>query len=462
MAADSYKNIDDLIRDGFDSDNDNFDFGNWNNIEQKLNQAGGLDQQIVTAFNDIPEEFPVGGWVGIQEELDIDTVWSRIQLKLKRKKLIAFIWWNAAGIALLILLSGLLIPNYNADSGIKQSSGQEELHAFANSANQTAHEQELEENDNSDLNESTHVIADGSTANLETYTTNSVVQNHIPNDGIASVQNSNNQFSHSQTSNGEIRIDKTLNPAANLSNGEILTDIERIDSSVISKLDQSFNSDLSPLIKIEKKEEACFIKSKKWVGGVVSSLDNSFLSDATSREGFSKTSLVKNNFVLSFNYGLFGQRYLKNNTFINSEMYVNSRVKRSVQTYLGFLNVTNLVVLDYFKFNASYGKSFRLGEKCSGNYINASIGGFASVLKNEREFVDELEIEVSEPFKKIDYGVQLNLGFHKEFNQFILGSGLHSSIGLNNLFNPEGNQSSFLNRSKTYTTGVYFRFGYKF
>jgi hypothetical protein len=109
--SDKNGNMDDLIRDGFNSSEESFDFGSWTDIEKKLDARSDIDAQIKSAFLAEAPHTPGDAWPEIKEELDVDTVWTRIDRQLTRRKRRAFIWWNAAAVSLLLLLAGYVFQN---------------------------------------------------------------------------------------------------------------------------------------------------------------------------------------------------------------------------------------------------------------------------------------------------------------------------------------------------------------
>ncbi|UKN01287.1 hypothetical protein K6119_16285 [Paracrocinitomix mangrovi] len=440
--SDKSGNIDDLIRNGFDSSDEGFDFDSWSSMEKKLNANVDIDTQIVEAFNQFSDDLPTSVWPEIQEELDINTVWKRIAKKLEKKKRRAIIWWNIAGIILLLVFAGYLFK----DEFI--------------SVNQSEDSVELKENisevDSGDITskEGSEIVDNISSKerelqNPESFSSNSTMSLVDRQEGFV-VRSTNVSLDK------DIRDDNNNTTSFQKENSFI----ELLERTSVEPVVQLGYEQGMPNIELPVPGKNKNLHPRKWIVGGFGAVDNGLISDATTRSAFSANSINSNNFTLSTNYGLYGQFYTQKNYFVQAEFYLNSRIKRSTQEYQHFQYLNHSLKLDYCQLSLSFGKSIPLG-KSNHIWFNPDIGLFGGYLKYSNEYVDDVLISNNTSHKKWNYGVQVDLGIQHEFNRFVVGYGLHSNFGLANIFQGTEKQSSFLNVSQTFSNGVYLKLGFK-
>ncbi|MBD3637022.1 MAG: hypothetical protein HUJ25_06715 [Crocinitomicaceae bacterium] len=439
--SDNKGNIDDLIRDGFQSSDDGFDVDSWSDVEQMLDSTAGIDQQIIQAFNQIPEELPSSAWPEIKEDLDINTVWNRIRKQLQRKKRRAFIWWNAAAIGLLLILAGYVF--------------QDEIKSSITVSNEVKKQINVKEN----LNPETSKIESSVDFDEVESAKNDVNVITAENGNVA--LHSTAQYTIIHTVSNEISTNQSQNVLKdNITINSERTTIEPLSTTSIDLIELPVFDTNFPETEINPLDSNKPLHARRWIVGVFGAIDNSILSDATTRDAFTEHSLNSNNFTTSLNYGLLSQFFTKNNYFIQTEFYWNSRIKRSTQEYQHFQYVRHLLELDYYQLSVSFGKSIPV-RKNKQIWFNPSIGLYGSYLKQSREYQQDILISNNTSYKKWNYGLQANLGVQHEFNRFVVGYGLHSIIGLENIFKGTEKQSSLLNVTRTFSNGFYLRVGFK-
>lgn len=446
--SDKNENIDDLIKEGFNSSDDGFDFDSWKGVEQKLDHQAGLDAQIVQAFNLATDEMPVSAWPDIEEELDVNTVWNRINYSFNKKKRRIVFWWNSAAIALIIFIAGF--TSYQEYKKYNENS-----FAFSHV---------LTENENNSSNSESNQLDE----TLEENLVNNTVSEHHENKRI---QNSGTEPKDENLDLSPLtllnkNVDQTIkypiDLTENLLENKVKLDlVEPFPLGEIALIEMNNVEHDEPEIEITPKDAQNLLRPRKWVMGAFGSINNSIISDATAREAFSRNSLSSNNFTLTFNYGIFAQLFVADNFFFQTELYYNAKSKRSTQEYQHFEYVKHNLELDYYQLSFLFGKSFAIGN--NGNcWLNPALGVFGSVLKQGNEYVEDGLLANYTPHKRTNFGLQFNLGIQHEFDRFIIGYGTNSNFGLSNIFSGTEQQSSVLNISRTISNGIYLKLGYKF
>lgn len=458
--SDQFGNIDDLIRNGFDAEDDGFDIDSWSNIEQQLDTRAGIDKLIIHAFDEVPEELPSSVWPEIKEELDISTVWNRINIKLTKKKRRVFIWWNVAAASFILLLAAYVFQNSFSDAKNSNLDSRSALVNKEQKQGMKSDEQSFEKiNDYGVVTDEHHIspsLNDEDVSNMHNYSSETI-------DNELAYQNDNelNEFANRDIDKRYLIDNNKLNRNKNnLVISEFVL-IQPLKLSSINKLNPpNFDHEI-PEIEIQQLDENNkSLRQRRWIVGAFVLANYSIISDATSRAAFSGNSLTSNNLVISIDYGVYGQFYTNRNYFVQTKFYWNSKINRSTQKYDNFEYVNNRVELDYYKLTLSAGKSLSIG-RLKHTWFNPALGVFGAYMKNGIEYQQNEVLNTNAPYKKWNYGLQLDLGIQHEFNRFILGYGLNSSFGLSNIFQGTEQQSSFLNVSRTFTNGVYFRLGFK-
>jgi hypothetical protein len=275
--SDKNGNMDDLIRDGFNSSEESFDFGSWTDIEKKLDARSDIDAQIKSAFLAEAPHTPGHAWPEIKEELDVDTVWTRIDRQLTRRKRRAFIWWNAAAVSLLLLLAGYVFQNKfvgEAEETSRNYLERDEVetdpkastnfgeNGIVNYEEVSITSEDLHEENIDIVSElsTTSVNVVGESNNTSEITSVNVISEELNSVGIASNQSDET---------------KSLALVSNLS-------VPSIQPLVTSQ----FVQDL-PEIEIKPLENEKPLYARRWVVGAFALVDNNLLSDAVTRNAFS-------------------------------------------------------------------------------------------------------------------------------------------------------------------------------
>ena len=432
--SDKNQNIDDLIRDGFSSSGEEFDFGSWSQLEEKLDAPVSLDDSIKNAFDFAPENLPATTWTSIAENLDIDTVWKRIDKALTKRKRRRAIWWNAAAIGLLLTLAGYVFKDYIGES-------------FYSSSNI----------DSKSIIESSELPKHIVNLNVDQEYFGPINESNIP----AVDKDPYNQINNSSISNELVEVvEQTGSPSSgnNIGTHEIV-ELKRMPISDVQLLNISSSKMIIPNVEIEPVAENK--EERRWTAGGILGVNNSFISDATWREGFSGESLTANNFSLSLSPGIFVQRELPNGLLIGSEFYFNSKSVRSTQRYDHFEYVNEKIELEYYKLTFNVNKVIA-SEAYPRLRGLVGAGVYYSYLKYGLEYKEGAIIGHAANHKNSDYGLDFNVGVQHSFGNLQMGLGMRSSLGLANIFLGTEEQSSDLNYSRTISNGFYLSIGYQF
>ena len=456
---DDDKNIDDIIKGGFDDTNDDFNLDSWDDLANRMDQSDDLDSSIASAFNTSEEEVPSSVWSNVNDDLDINTVWNRIDTALTKRKRRALTWWNAASISFVILIIVGLLTRQSID----------QLY-IAESLNI---DQQKVQFSSSRIDSNTHKLA------TEVIEANSV-------DLTASEVNTNKTEAEKddlhKDNNDFYRTEKATNHKRSLESNQ------NNDKSLKEQNDHDKGltvSSLVPLMLMFSNDPAathlisakCTIDStnseinpsnvglpanpiRKWLFGVKGSVVNCEIIDGLSSEASSENSLVSNNFTVTFNPALFAQYKLKNGFFLQTDFYWNYRIRRSVNQYDQLEYVSKTTELDYLRINFNTGKSFKLSGLSDKMNLNITLGGYWDHLKSQREYRGRTLISEEKSYDANNFGLSSEIAIQHNYNRISFAYGTELDLGLHNINLTSANAFSGFNAARTLSYGLFFRLGY--
>lgn len=459
--SDDNKNIDDIIKGGFDETNDDFNLDSWDDLANRMDQNDDLDSSIASAFNTTEEEVPSSVWSNVNDDLDIDTVWSRIDTALTKRKRRAIIWWNAASIAFVILIIGGLITKQPDDLLYTTESLNIEQHDVVVDKSMTdANYEEINTaSDKKNANDLTTSELNISLANIE----ESELQ--MATKDLYKIENTLEEKNYSETGlyinpTTKERIDNeltfntsTLEPLILEFNDPILKSLAIKDVNTID----STNSENNPS-NIGVAENP----SRKWLIGLKGSVVNCEIIDGLSSEANSENSLVSSNFTVTFNPALFAQYKLKNGYFLQTDFYWNYKVRRSVNKYDQLEYVSKTTELDYLRINFNAGKSFQLSKLTDKLNLNVTLGGYWDYLKSQREYRGRTLISEQKSYDSNNYGLSSEIAIQHNFKRISIAYGTELDLGLHNINLTSASAFSGFNAARTLSYGLFFRLGYSF
>jgi hypothetical protein len=452
------KNIDDLIREGFDSlSDDGLDLDSWGAVEQRLDGAGEIDQIVASAFDIEEEEVPKSVWGGVKEELDIDTVWVRINQYLTKRRKIVIAWWNAASIAFIIIFAGLLstdlINNNEKENIVTHQAVELEKNGIPS------------ENKNEFNNELVDVSA-SQAVEIESRTSSNTDEREVDSARPITLKNNQGNALDKNTSKRSSSIVKdekntvlidsifTLKPKlVRLREAQIVKELLLVDSS----LSNTTNNETSLPQSSKTSNE-----SKRWVVGLSDAVLNSTIHDAFFSQASNENSLVSSNMVFSFNPGVFVRYLFKNKWNIETEFHFNYKVKRSLQVYDQLEFVTRSTELTYQRLDLRIGRSFIIDERSNNFQINTSLGIFTSYLNNQEDYQGKTLVGKEKEYSNWDFGFGGQLEIQHNIKRFTLAYGPQVTYGIKDISIKTNQTPSSINRVRSFSTGIFLRLGYRF
>lgn len=421
------KNIDQLINESFQSTDFDFDNSSWENVKDKLDASTTVDKVVYSALNPTDSQLPDSAWENMNDALDIETVWKRLEKRPKRKRFI--FWWKIAAIAILLFL-------------ITDQSNNNFLEGNTN-----------------------NYIADGEISNNLTVS-EIVKQEHKSlqdNSNIVEFLSKNNTITYSN-----IEPDQTFitSKSESIIGIETLGDINNFETEIVKIKPKNIKhietnrdilvggliNDLDPLIFSPNISRLTI--------GIVGEIDNTWILDVETRLGYSKNSLVYNDFSIMPSYGVYLDYKIRPNLTICSEVFVNSIMQTKNNLYINGGLTKKETNLEYIKSTFSISKGININKLKKESYLQFSGGVYFSYLKRSFVKYDNVITKINSDYKLFDYGLRLGISYNFCFNRINLSYGLQTAYGLNNVFNG-GNMPSYLNNTRNISYGVNLKLGYR-
>jgi hypothetical protein len=428
--TDKKKNIDRIIKESFQSEDFDFENSSWGNIENKLNTSTSIDKIVYSAFNPEPTQLPKGAWEDMNDALDIETVWKRLGKRSKRRPIV--FWWKVAGVLLLFFLFGYKINHlYSPFVKYKQIAQREFI-------------QNKSKVENSEKTEVNKTVIE----------TNSTPQEDKTK--VSRVNNSTLSFNNIIDDIVNINKKESINGWESLRNN--LTVRKEIEIIKLEEI-KLHSIRLENTYDIEDNNDFLLLprKKHKFILGVVGEIDNTWILDVETRLGYSKNSLVYNDFSLAPSYGVFLDYKISSRCTFGSEFFISSIMQTRNNLYQSGVLTKKETDLEYFKSTFSFSKAIVVKKNKT---LQLSSGLYCSYLKRSMVKYDNVINNINSGFKFFDYGFIIGLSHHIDLKRFRFSYGIRSTYGLNNIFESESTPT-YLNNTRNITYGLNFKLGYK-
>tara|TARA_B100000508_G_scaffold130740_1_gene118345 strand:- start:53596 stop:54969 length:1374 start_codon:yes stop_codon:yes gene_type:complete len=452
------KHIDDIIKNSFDEQADDFDFGSWDKLEDRLDRENDVDKAVVSAYEFPEEEVSSSVWSNVNDELDIDTVWSRIDVSLDKRKRRALWWWNAASIGFAAAFVTLFFINLPDSQSIDKRYARDEQILYVDSI---AHEnskgsyflqEQIAKIDEQNVSED-GIKKKGFSKTPKGYSRG------ISNQGDTS-DHSNLKAEKSDLEKGSAESSKVHRNNLTLDKKpDSLEQIDPLSPILIHDLFDNLSALPDTITNVDREEQ--LNKNYNWTAGITTGILSTSLMDALFRESLSSNSLTSSEFSIAINPGLFAQYRTQNNWVVQADLYLNYKISRRINLYEDLSYVTRKTELKYQRLHLYGGKRFLITESSrSSTFFETSLGGFVSYLSDQREYRGRTLVSDQKTLSDWNVGLDGDFGIVHNFKRLSLAYGAQVNKGLFNVMKETSTKS--WNRASTLSTGLYFRLGYQF
>jgi hypothetical protein len=433
--ADKKKNIDQIINESFQSSDFDFDSSSWDNVKSKLDTSSSVDKIVYSAMNPTASSnLPEGAWDNMKDALDIETVWKRLEKRTKRRPIL--FWWKVAGVAILLSLISYEL-NYKTRL----------VDDYQNGVNRkVTSNKTIPKNVNEIIRQSIPVKAPDIKVSKkeEVYYQNNIDSKDYRARDLVAVLGE------------DIDIDKEKTAA---SHSKIINEIDRVRSNSFKTIDLFFDKSVVGLADYSDSIVLPDTKSRLTIG-IVGELNNTWISDVETRLGYSKSSLVYNDFSISPSYGFYVDYKINPGLIVSSEMFVNSIMVTKNNLYRNGELTKKETDLEYFKSSLFVSKNIEMNKLKVGNSLRFSGGGYFSYLKRSFIKYNNVITKLNRGYKLFDYGLKAGISHNLDFKRINFSYGVETTYGLNNVFDGE-ETPSYLNTTRNISYGFNIKLGYR-
>ncbi|MCR9172852.1 MAG: porin family protein [bacterium] len=387
----------------------------WSAISYELSRSK-VDTAVKESFEGQQDTAPEMVWERVQDQLDIDRVWTRIMGRIYIQKRFHFLRYAAV---LLILL----LP-FHLDFDFFESNSAEGSvsHPHVSTA-------PVQRNTNSkEFVQPTNAT--------ETSAQNASVKNVLP----------------SPTPIEDITSDNGDDLATN----NTLKRFQALPGTLALATLEPHREDFSiPSFEQPKPQHSLGLT----IGGI-SSLENTWILDNETREGFDSESLVENEIALGASYGVFAEYQLRPRLAITAEYLFQSRTNQRTNYYNHGTYTNKVREINHSKL------SLLLGWNSQPHYFGVShstvarLGAYYSRVKSDYTYNNGFLTDINSVYQRSDAGLRMELGKRIYWKSLQFEGGLVANYGMINLASSKSYIPSHLNFTRLVSGGLYLRAGY--
>lgn len=191
------------------------------------------------------------------------------------------------------------------------------------------------------------------------------------------------------------------------------------------------------------------------------------MNNAETKAGYAKGSLLENKLCPSIGYGLFATFKFNSKNALAVEFDLQNKIRHQIHFFSkDGRHAHKIEEFDYTRLVLMYQRNM-LQWKAAGNLkslVSLRGGLYAGYMKTQNSFYNDVEmIGVGSLFKKMDFGAKFMLGQSHNYEQIVFEYGLSSDIGVYNIFEGVSAYTSIqVNRSNIFSAGAYASLRYKF
>ncbi len=219
------------------------------------------------------------------------------------------------------------------------------------------------------------------------------------------------------------------------------------------------------LVQAPKWKNKYWTLKNKLAVGVFITVNSTVLLNNETREGFDYNSLTTNYFGLAANYGLWARYRLHKKGALVAEYSINADHRQAYGTFQKGQYFIKEYVFKYNRASLAYQMDVWQNHKGLGidNKVTAQLGAYVGSMRAARVYYDQVLVnDKAGEYHHFDAGLKIALGHEVTIDQFVIGYGIRSDVGLANIFKGNRVLSGQENRTSLIHLGGYLHLGYQF
>ena len=376
-----------------------------------------FNQWYKKSIENQPEDPPEGLWESIQNDLDINDVWARLETDIgtPKRTMLPLLLTIAASFLFIVFLGSLFYLNYNKHN--QKETAALNIVTEPDTDEETAHEELFETDNLASLEPIMH------TNNMAEFS--SAARSVIP-EVSGSLTVTSEEFLSNAYNLG--MIDHTTPEPyllASIKPGHITTErrAESLNNLIKDKLQGHFL-----LTTMENNGNKWFSDATIGLGG---QLANTWLLNEKTFNGLQSTSLTNTNATLGQSFGFMASTNAGKRTWLRLEWYFHAQSGQSYHEYLYGQYTSTRLQLNYHNLALTW--HMMPGIQTNPHRIIA--GMYTGFLKDATLQLNKARHNVSDEYSRFDYGVMLGYEYIVQWKPSLnFNIGVFSKVGLSNIF----------------------------
>ncbi|MBL4862818.1 MAG: hypothetical protein JKY09_07375 [Crocinitomicaceae bacterium] len=402
----------------------------WGGIKDELANSSEVDAKVKNSFESGMEQVPEMVWEKVQDQLDVDRVWLNIvkRIALPRNRSIL-----RYACSVLILLLPFALDYYSVENnGLNLTSEKYIIHS------------EFLSQQNSFNNEDDNLLT-------------SSINDDKSKSSIKDLNITKSGQSNQVVKTDDHRINQDgITTFASVITEELFEGLEVLPLKLLLLTRNNFDPELAiPYRPILKRKIGITI-------GSVASLDDTWIIDNDTRNGFDSESIVENKISLASSYGAFVDTKLGRRYSIQGEYLFQSKTRQLTQLYINGEYSLKEREINTYKALIMLSRNFEPRFNGVTHSTSIRFGGYVSGVKSDYTRYNHVLLEFNSIYKRNDIGLRFEIGEKVHLRSVSIEGGIKGEYGLLNLASYKGKIPPHLNFTRVASVGAYIKLGYSF
>ncbi len=192
-----------------------------------------------------------------------------------------------------------------------------------------------------------------------------------------------------------------------------------------------------------------------YYGGLAGHLANTWLVNNKTRQGLRSDDLTASLPSFGYSFGIIAGKSITRKIDLQADIFILSLSTQSYNEYMHGQYINNKMRLNYSSFALS-GRWYLFNKNAVRNH-SLLLGAYTGILKNAVQDLNGESVSINDDYRSGDYGIIAGYEYlHSIGNNFSIGAGIQSRIGLNNIFAGTDIIPAYLNNTRNASLNLQF------
>ncbi len=203
----------------------------------------------------------------------------------------------------------------------------------------------------------------------------------------------------------------------------------------------------------ENRSHRKVLSAKGYYAGLSGNLANTWLLNNKTLQGLRSDDLTASLPSFGYSFGIMAGKNIAGNLDIQAEIHLISLTRQNYNEYLHGKYINNNMQFNYSSLSLS-GRWYLSGHEKPGRH-SIILGAYAGLLRNAKQDLNGETISLRQDYDPIDFGVITGYEYHYPVgNGIFLGTGFQTRFGLNNIFSGNDLIPYYLNNTRNASINI--------